>query len=93
MPTRAWLLVGPLGWTKAVTGGSPGRFMDSRPWVRSVRGRMPPSGEWSGRAGWCALRDCFIGASAPSGRPSAVAACGGKLSLTWLPRSVVASPQ
>jgi hypothetical protein len=25
---------------------------------------MPPSGEWSGRAGWCASRDRCIGASA-----------------------------
>jgi hypothetical protein len=28
MPTQAWLLGGPLGWIVAVTGGSPGRFMD-----------------------------------------------------------------
>jgi hypothetical protein len=49
---------GPLGWIKAVTvtDGSPGRFTDGRLWVRSVRGCMP-SGEWSGRSGWCASRD------------------------------------
>jgi hypothetical protein len=47
---------GPLGWIKTVTvtDGSPGRFTDGRLWVRSVRGCMP-SGEWSGRAGWCAF--------------------------------------
>ena len=31
-------------WSKAVTGESPGRFMDGHPWVRSVRGCMAPSG-------------------------------------------------
>jgi hypothetical protein len=29
-----------------------------------------------------------LGAAAPSGRPSACAACGGNLGLPWLPRSV-----
>jgi hypothetical protein len=37
--------------------GSPGRFMDGRPWVRSVRGCIPPAGEWSGRAARNASRD------------------------------------
>ena len=32
-----------------------------------------------------------IGASAPLGRPSASAACGGNLSLTWLPPRVIAA--
>src|SRR5215204_725983 len=32
-------------------------------WVRSIRADGP-SGEWSGRAGWCASRDCCIGLAA-----------------------------
>jgi hypothetical protein len=35
---------GPLGWSKAVTGGSPDRFLDGRPWVRSVRNCRPLGG-------------------------------------------------
>jgi hypothetical protein len=79
---------GLLGWSTAVTGGSPGRFMDGRPWVRSVRDCMPASGEWSGRAVRCASRDSFIGASAPSAD-----LCSRRLrqrpSLTWLLPSVI----
>src|SRR5829696_7148703 len=49
----------------------------------------PLEGEWSGRAGWCASRDCFIGASAPylCGDPrsnaSEVCGWGGPASRWW----------
>src|SRR5215213_9961345 len=43
----------------------------------------PLEGEWSGRTGWCASCDCFIGASAfladlrPAPPPAAISACPG----------------
>jgi hypothetical protein len=89
IPTRAWLLVGPLGWTKGVTGD---RLVAS--WT-VARGSERPGpfallgGVKRPRRGGV-LR--AIDASARPrvlGGPAVRAACGGNLRPLWLPRRVV----
>jgi hypothetical protein len=49
------------------TNSRPARFTGRLPPLRSIcpaPWSLAPYGEWSGRAGWCASRDCFIGLAA-----------------------------
>jgi hypothetical protein len=59
----------------------------SRP--QKPRPTGPPQGEWSGRAERCASRDLIQRRGRVLGGPSVRAACGGNLSLSWLPLRVV----
>jgi hypothetical protein len=75
MPTRAWLLGGPLGWIMPLTGD---RLVAS--WTVSERPRQyAPSGEWSGRAEWMRFAGLIHRRVRILGGPADCAACGGNL--------------